>query len=75
MSKPACMTAEEWAAWSVMNERLYGFNHADSPCRDCLAVFRRDMLAGGMCDGPPGLVDNPLTPKGSAPDTRPRAHP
>jgi len=49
--KPACMTADEWDAWSAMNERLYGFNHADSPCRDCLAVFRREMLAKERCDG------------------------
>ena len=51
--KPACMTAEEWAAWSAMNERLYGLNRSDSPCRDCTPLFHRDMLAGGMCDGQP----------------------
>ena len=80
--KPACMTADEWAAWSAMNERLYGLGRSDSPCRDCTPLFHRDMLAGGMCDRPPGPVSNPLTPKGSAPDTRrylasrtPRAQP
>jgi len=82
VSAPACMTADEWDAWSAMNERLYGLGRSDSPCRDCTPLFHRDMLAGGMCDGWPGLVDNPLMPKGSAPDTRrylanrtPRAHP
>jgi hypothetical protein len=58
------MTAEEWDAWSAMNERLYGFNHADSPCRDCLAVFRREMLAKERCDGE--MLPQPL-PRGGRP--------
>ena len=68
--KPACMDESEWLAWSAMNERLYGLGRSDSPCRDCTPPFRRDMLAGGMCDGWPGLVDRRYLA-----NRTPRAHP
>jgi hypothetical protein len=53
MKPPACMTPDEWAAWSEMNERMFGPLRSDSPCRDCTPLFHADMLAGGMCDGVP----------------------
>ena len=49
--QPPCMDDDEMAAWMAANAVLYGYSHADSPCRDCLAVFRREMLAKGRCDG------------------------
>jgi hypothetical protein len=48
----ACMSPDEYAAWSEANGRLLS-NRADSPCRDCTPLFHRDMVAGGMCDGTP----------------------
>lgn len=64
MSRPACMSDDEWLAWSAMNERLYGLGHADSPCRDCTPLFHRDMLAGGMCDGQPLPPEREPSPTG-----------
>ena len=60
--RPACMDGDEMAAWMAANAVLYGSNRADSPCRDCLAVFRREMLAKERCDGE--LLPEPSPPGG-----------
>jgi hypothetical protein len=52
--KPACMDADEFSTWEDANRTLRGDDKADSPCRDCLPLYHRDMVAGGMCDGVPG---------------------
>jgi hypothetical protein len=52
--KPACMNADEFTAWEDANRTLRGDDRADSPCRDCLPLYHRDMAAGGMCNGAPG---------------------
>ena len=52
--KPACMDADEYATWEDANRPLRGMDRADSPCRDCLPLYHRDMVAGGMCNGEPG---------------------
>ena len=62
--QPPCMDDDEMAAWMAANAVLYGFNHADSPCRDCLAVFRREMQVKERCDGE--LPPQPL-PRGGRP--------
>lgn len=51
--KPACMDPDEYAAWQEANRTTRGEDKADSPCRDCLPLFHRDMTDGGMCDGVP----------------------
>jgi hypothetical protein len=47
------MDEKEWLVWQDANERLWGINRSESPCRDCTPLFHADMLDGGMCDGVP----------------------
>lgn len=49
MVKPACMTPEEYAAWSQTNGQLRV--KAGSPCFDCLPTFAAEMRAVDSCDG------------------------
>lgn len=52
--KPACMDADEYAAWQEANAMLRNDERAASPCRDCTPLWHRDMVRGAMCDGIPG---------------------
>lgn len=52
--KPACMDAEEHAAWTEMNDRLW-ITKALTPCSDCVMGFALEMRAIDMCDGEPGV--------------------
>jgi hypothetical protein len=47
------MDEKEWLVWCDANERLWGVQRSESPCRDCLPLFHADMVAGGQCDGTP----------------------
>jgi hypothetical protein len=47
------MDEKEWLVWCDANERLWGVDRSESPCRDCLPLFHADMVAGGQCDGTP----------------------
>jgi hypothetical protein len=51
--KPARMDEKDWLVWCDANERLWGVQRSESPCRDCLPLFHADMVAGGQCDGTP----------------------
>ena len=53
MTRPACMTTDEFAAWEEANRSVRGMGKAESPCRDCVPLFHADMVAGGQCDGVP----------------------
>lgn len=45
---PACMTADELAAWTRLAVRAGG---AVRPCADCPARFEREMRSAGRCNG------------------------
>lgn len=59
--RAACMSDEEWTAWSESNERLVGKAHAVSPCVDCLPSFAAEMRADGRCNGVPRGTEEPMT--------------
>ena len=48
------MSPDEYTAWQAANRLLSGRDKVGSPCRDCLPLWHRDMVDGGMCDGVPG---------------------
>ena len=57
---PACMDADELAAWEQMNRRVAGGNQAQIPCSDCLPAFSAEMHRAispeyphGRCNGTP----------------------
>ena len=52
--KPACMDDSEYLAWQEANQSTRGFERADTPCRDCLTDYHREMIEAGTCDGKPG---------------------
>lgn len=57
---PACIDADEWAAWRARNP-LVGVE-ADlvaRPCEECPLGFAADMRAQGRCNGEPGGVAEP----------------
>ena len=58
-AKPACMTAAEWAEWSIPNARLRPSN----PCTECPIAFAIAQRAVHACDGiPHGATDAPPLP-------------
>jgi hypothetical protein len=60
--RPACMSDEEWAAWSESNDRVIGKARAALPCADCLPSFASEMRAEGRCNGiPRGTEGEPMT--------------
>jgi len=57
MTRPACMDADEHAAWTETAEgRTPGLRvmvRVKTPCVDCTAEFAAEMRAVGRCDGKP----------------------
>ncbi len=54
MTKPVCMSADEYIAWSDANLRVLAVSQqASSPCHDCPASFALEMREVDRCDGHP----------------------
>lgn len=49
----ACMTPDEWAEWSRLNDIQPAANRATDPCEDCTVRFAVLMRLERRCDGWP----------------------
>lgn len=66
MTRPACMSEDEHAAWLDANESVMATrSKASSPCVDCTPAFAAEMRLIDSCDGEPRVEPEPVPRTGA----------